>query len=289
MGLRCGTEVQPFSSRQPGARLPKRDSRKVDRSAKLQRHRSRSQRSPGRSRATGRTRRSTSWRPWRCGRGQAVDHRPAIGGVLDDAGPGADDARMRAPWGTARRGASRYCAQVGLEGFSASDPIPPAQPFVRATAIGEIAAQRLPAVEAVAVDAAHRHQRQRLGHDHLGPRRRDRHLGRRAWPRARRLRPGRDRPAGRRRNRPPSVLTPLTLPPASSKPVTAVSAGSGRQGRAAPRHRPARCGADWHGRRKRKRAPPTTLSPASGAISRTCRGVEPFGGNPCARVFRSRA
>lgn len=41
------------------------------------------------------------------------------------------------------------------------------QPFMRAAAIGEIAAQGLAAIEPTAVDAAERHQRQRLGHDHL--------------------------------------------------------------------------------------------------------------------------
>src|SRR6202022_3533106 len=42
------------------------------------------------------------------------------------------------------------------------------EPFMRAAAIDEVAAQRLPAIEAVAVDAAIAQQRQGLGDDDLG-------------------------------------------------------------------------------------------------------------------------
>ena len=65
-------------------------------------------------------------------------------------------------------------------------------PLVRAPAVHEVAAERLAAVEPVAGDAAHVHERDRLGRDHLDPRWRERqpdaeHLGERA-----RLRPGGD-------------------------------------------------------------------------------------------------
>lgn len=44
------------------------------------------------------------------------------------------------------------------------------QPFVRAASKGEIAAQSLPAMEAIPVNATTSHQRKRLSNDHLSAR-----------------------------------------------------------------------------------------------------------------------
>ena len=70
----------------------------------------------------------------------------------------------------------------------------------------------------------------------------------------------------------------MTLPPAVMKPSTVVCCMTGdRRDPAWPTHRPARCAADWHGRRNYADSPPAIFSPASGTRSRTCRASSSLG------------
>ena len=234
-GVALSDGVQPFRSRQPGARLPKRDRRKVERSVK--RHSpsvtisaialplaGRQAEADARHRGDGDV----------GGCRQAIDHRPAVRRVLDDPGPGADDAGVGGLREKARRGAWRRCAQSGVEGFGASDP---------SRRPRAIRAGRRHRRDCRAASGGRRGRCRRFRRSASAAAARSRSsppaparaaFGRRAGRAARRSAAPRRRRVRRRRNPPRSVSTARTLPPASASPSPRRAAGCGRRGRERP-------------------------------------------------------
>ena len=95
-------------------------------------------------------------------------------------------------------------------------------PFVVTAAIGQIAAQGLAAIQAVAVGAAVADQRQRLGHDHLGAGGRDGHVARRSCAASLPVCGPAAITTASQPISPWSVRTAVTLPDWVRKPVTVV-------------------------------------------------------------------